>query len=703
MKKNLQFLFCLLFILGANTVLFAQNVGINVSGANPSVNAILDLNSGNANNVGLIIPNVSLANPLTVFNPPIANAPTAGDVGMMVYNTNAAAGNGIGYYYWTGTTWVAVTGGIANANSGLSLNGTTIQLGGPVATPSPLLQNSVITAGAGNYIITYDLGTYTAPGTGTFNISNGGASIPYVVVKKSAGGKGQVGIDTAAPYAYAALDINSSNSGLLIPRLTSAEINAIPAPTLSLLVFNTTIQCIMMYNGTNWQNVFCGCTGPMAAPSSITGPVLLCTGSTGNVYTTPVVGATSWTWTVPAAVGTITAGQGTNTITVTAAASVGSGAISVIATNACGPSPATSSATINVEGAGGTITRPGGNIPIPSGSTGPYTVNLPGAISYAWTITSGVGVIASPATQSTNISWTSANSINNSGSVKCVVTTSCGTFTINYTQVFHGTAFNQSTPGAYVWNLPAGITIFSVTLNGASGGQYNSFAVAGTPGYGAKVTCTLTAPITTYSIYVGGAGGTPASSTANGAAGTGGNANDEAGGIGWGSVATDWTITCGSGAGGGGGGASSIRTSNTLASRILVAGGGGGSAYNSVGGGGGGTGQPPTTATSVYGDPGNPGTAGAGGPVVNGASSTCAGGSVAVPSVAGGNGLGGNAGMSGPINTGGGGGGGGYWAGGGGAGGAGGGGYSYTLGAGVSGAAVTANSNNGAGSCLITY
>ncbi len=703
MKKHLQFLFCLLCLMAANTILPAQNVGINVTGTNPSVNAILDLNTGNSNNLGLIIPNVSLANPLTIFNPPIANAPIAGDKGMMVYNTNASAGSGIGYYYWNGATWVAVSGGGVTANSGLSMNGTIVQLGGPVATPSPLLQNSVITAGAGNYSITYDLGTYTAPGTGTFNISNGGAANPYVVVKKSAGGKGQVGIDTAAPYANAALDINSSNSGLLIPRLTTAEINAIPTPALSLMVFNNTTQCLMMYNGTNWQNIFCGCTGPLPAPAAITGPVLLCPSTLGYVYSTPMTNATTWIWTVPPAVGAITAGQGTSTITVTSAGSAGSGAISVIASNSCGPSPSTSSATINVDATGGTIRGPGGNIPIPSGNVGPYTVSIPGAISYAWTITAGAGVIASPTAQATNVSWTSGNSINNSGALKCVVTTVCGTYTINYTQVFHGTTFNQSAPGAYVWNLPAGITIYTVALNGASGGQYYSYATVGLPGYGAKVTCTLTTAVPTYSIYVGGVGGTPASSTVTAAGGSGGNAGDEAGGSGLGSASTDWTISCGGGAGGGGGGASSIRTSNTLASRILVAAGGGGSAYNSVGGGGGGTGQPPTTATSVYGDPGNPGTAGAGGPPVNGIGSTCAGGAAAVPSLAGGNGAGGNAGMSGTSNAGGGGGGGGYWAGGGGAGGAGGGGYSYILGAGVSAAAVTANANTGGGSCLITY
>ena len=83
----------------------SQNVGINTTGATPSANAILDLNTGNSNNMGLIIPNVSLTS-LSTFSPPIKSAATAGDKGMMVYNTNAAVGSGVGYYYWSGTAWV---------------------------------------------------------------------------------------------------------------------------------------------------------------------------------------------------------------------------------------------------------------------------------------------------------------------------------------------------------------------------------------------------------------------------------------------------------------------------------------------------------------------------------------------------------------------------------------------------------------------
>jgi len=61
-------------------------------------------------------------------------------------------------------------------------------------------------------------------------------------------------------------------------------------------------------------------------------------------YVTPVPGVTSYTWTVPATVGTITDGQGRNAITVdassTASGSDPAGTISVTATNPCGVGPA---------------------------------------------------------------------------------------------------------------------------------------------------------------------------------------------------------------------------------------------------------------------------------------------------------------------------------------------------------------------------
>lgn len=106
----------LVFLFAASIGIDAQNVGINTTGATPSANAILDLNSGNNYNLGLIIPHVTLGASLATFNPPIANAVSTKDTGMIVYNMNGP--QAVGYYYWNGSTWVNVSG--AGGGSGSS-------------------------------------------------------------------------------------------------------------------------------------------------------------------------------------------------------------------------------------------------------------------------------------------------------------------------------------------------------------------------------------------------------------------------------------------------------------------------------------------------------------------------------------------------------------------------------------------------------
>ncbi len=70
-----------------------------------------------------------------------------------------------------------------------------------------------------------------------------------------------VGIGTTSPDASAKLEIQSSTGGVLIPRLTSAERDAIPSPIASgLLIYNSSNSQFEFWNGTAW--------GPIASASS---------------------------------------------------------------------------------------------------------------------------------------------------------------------------------------------------------------------------------------------------------------------------------------------------------------------------------------------------------------------------------------------------------------------------------------------------
>ena len=61
-----------------------------------------------------------------------------------------------------------------------------------------------------------------------------------------------VGIGTNAPHASAALDVVSTNKGISIPSMTTAQRNAIASPKAGLFVFDTDRQTLCMYNGSNW-------------------------------------------------------------------------------------------------------------------------------------------------------------------------------------------------------------------------------------------------------------------------------------------------------------------------------------------------------------------------------------------------------------------------------------------------------------------
>lgn len=85
-----------------------------------------------------------------------------------------------------------------------------------------------------------------------------------------------------AADASAILDASSQTQGMLIPRMTTIERDAIFNPAVGLQIFNTTTNCLEFFIGSTWQSLICGC---ISAPISPYG-------------TNNIIGANyiTWTW-----------------------------------------------------------------------------------------------------------------------------------------------------------------------------------------------------------------------------------------------------------------------------------------------------------------------------------------------------------------------------------------------------------------------
>ena len=73
---------------------------------------------------------------------------------------------------------------------------------------------------------------------------------------------GQVKISASTsgsnPAPSAMLEVESTNKGLLLPRMTTAERTSITSPAAGLTIYNTTLDCIEYYDGTDWKSLCVG-------------------------------------------------------------------------------------------------------------------------------------------------------------------------------------------------------------------------------------------------------------------------------------------------------------------------------------------------------------------------------------------------------------------------------------------------------------
>jgi hypothetical protein len=92
-----------------------------------------------------------------------------------------------------------------------------------------------------NYAPTSDpINFYTGFGTNRLSITN----------------DGNIGMGTISPNASALLDMTSTTQGLLPPRMTTTQKNAITSPAAGLVVYDSTTNKLCCYNGSTWNDLF---------------------------------------------------------------------------------------------------------------------------------------------------------------------------------------------------------------------------------------------------------------------------------------------------------------------------------------------------------------------------------------------------------------------------------------------------------------
>jgi len=521
-KKYCNIAVLVLFFLSASSLVFAQNVAINTSGAPASASAILDLT--NSASMALLAPQVTLTS--TSLLAPI---PAPGPAGLLVYNSSTSTANGLtgaGYYYWTGSAWVALGGGggslsggttnyLARWTSSTALgigvaqdNGTAVGISSGVITPKNLLDVNGAVA-VGSYA-----GTNTAP-------SNG------MIVS------GQLGVGNSAPASSAVVDFTntqaagSTGAALVWPTNPSPSVNITP-PVLGEEVYNTTTGCFNFYNGTAWVANGCPCnTAPGTATISTSGCASPYAGESVT-YTSSITTGVTYNWTATATTGTPTiSANGLSNITVTwPAGAANTGTVSLALSNMCGTTSATAlSVPITAEAISGATT-------ILESNNYTYSVTT-AASSYSWSITTNPG--GASISSATNIQTITVAAGSSAGTLvlQCVVTGAGGcsvTETYTVTVIPCGTIFLDNAVTAaqntkifnitttlpneivlvFVDGLVAAHRAFTGTLAVSNGGAIANTQLINTENYTASYGYTenqavyafVAATATTYSITV---------------------------------------------------------------------------------------------------------------------------------------------------------------------------------------------------------
>lgn len=113
-------------------------------------------------------------------------------------------------------------------------------------------------------------GFYFLTTGGSYGIDN-----TYDTVAMAIKSQGSVGIGTPTPNASALLDLASTTRGLLPPRMTTAQRDAIASPAAGLVIFNTTTNSLELRNSSAWVALGSGGGGGTTLPNCAEGETIV--------------------------------------------------------------------------------------------------------------------------------------------------------------------------------------------------------------------------------------------------------------------------------------------------------------------------------------------------------------------------------------------------------------------------------------------
>ncbi len=93
-------------------------------------------------------------------------------------------------------------------------------------------------------------------GNYTFIQETGDDSLTIYALNRTSIMGGNVGVGTTTPDLSASLDVSSTATGFLPPRMTSSQMHAIASPAEGLMVYNISTKSMYFYDGTAWNKLY---------------------------------------------------------------------------------------------------------------------------------------------------------------------------------------------------------------------------------------------------------------------------------------------------------------------------------------------------------------------------------------------------------------------------------------------------------------